>query len=95
MTLGTQSYSESELLAILSASTSADASLVLARQLITATFNTANGSDPRPVCDALSEAHRLLSGFDGKLPYKVARSSGLGRAMIDIADLLERYNRGL
>jgi hypothetical protein len=92
MTLGTQSYNQEELLAHLSAPTTGDASLILARQMIVATLNTANGSDPRPVCDDLRQAHRLLSGFSGRLPYNVHPSSATRQEMVNIANLLRAYN---
>ena len=63
VTLGAQSYSKAELLRILSTSTTKDASLILARQLIAAILNTANGSDPRPVCNATTQSNNLLSEF--------------------------------
>src|SRR5438067_5359923 len=71
VTLGGQSYTKAELLITLSTSTTKDASLILARQLIAAILNTANGSDPRPVCDAITQSNTLLSGFSGKLQYNV------------------------
>jgi hypothetical protein len=92
MMLGARSYRLDELLAILHAPTAGDASLILARQLITTTLNTANGSDPRPVCEALKEGNRLLSEISDTLPGRVTRSSPAGRAMVNLASLLREYN---
>jgi len=76
----------------LSTSTTKDASLILARQLIAAILNPANGSDPRPVCNATTQSNNLLSEFGGKLPYNVAPSSTKGQAMVDLLGILDHYN---
>jgi uncharacterized delta-60 repeat protein len=95
LTLGSQSYAKVELLAILNNSTQTDASMILARQLIAAKINLANGSDPAPVSARITHADGLLSGFAGKLPYKVKTSSVIGQAMTTDAGVLESYNLGL
>ena len=93
--LGRQTYTQSELLAVLTARHSgADASLLLARQLIGAKLNIANGSDPSTVGTTVADADRLLAMFNGKLPYGVLRSSALGHSMISDRDLLAHYNSG-
>ena len=95
LVLGSQTYTQSELLAVLTARQSgADASLLLARQLIAAKLNIANGSDPTTIVTTVADADRLLAVFGGKLPYGVTRSSALGRSMVSDRDLLERYNNG-
>jgi hypothetical protein len=83
------------LLTILSTSTTKDASLILAGQLIAANLNTANGPDPRPVCDAITQSNNLLSGFSAKLSYSVAPSSTTGQAMVGLARILDHYNNHL
>ena len=93
--LGNQTYSRTQLLPLLRATVPADASMVLARQLIVATLNTANGADPRPICNELAQANQLLSGFSGKLPYRVNMSSAVGRSMIGLASRLGGYNSGV
>jgi uncharacterized delta-60 repeat protein len=95
LTLGSQSYTKAELLAILNTSSQTDASLILARQLIAAKLNLAGGSDPAPVSSTIAHADSLLNGFGGKLPYKVKPSSALGQAMTSDARVLDRYNNGL
>jgi len=72
----------------------ADASLLLARQLIAAKLNLANGADPTTIGTTVADADRLLAMFGGKLPYGVPRSSALGRSMISDRDVLNRYNTG-
>jgi len=71
-----------------------DASLVLARQLIAAKLNLANGSDPTTIGTTVAEADRLLAVSGGKLPYGVRRSSVSGQSMVSDAELLRSYNTG-
>src|SRR5439155_6041416 len=92
LTLGSQTYTQAELLTILStpvgSGTKADASLILAHQLIAAKLNIANGSDPTPVASTIADADALLATFAGKLPYKVGATSTTGKAMINDAKVL-------
>ena len=92
MRLGLQTYSKTELLTLLNSPSMSDASLILARQLIAAILNTANGSDPTPICTALSKAQSQLSAFAGKLPYKISSSSPRGNAMVNVSNQLDSYN---
>lgn len=94
LTLGSESYNQMELLAILNPQDRTDASLFLAPQLIAAKLNLANGSDPAPVLDTIDDADALLSQFSGKLPYHVERSSPVGKAMRQDAEVLVDYNHG-
>ncbi len=98
LTLGSQSYTKAELLQILRTPVGgrggADASLILAHQLIAAKLNIANGSDPAPVGSVISAADALLSAYGGKLPYRVKTSSSAGQAMRTAGDVLDRYNNG-
>ena len=94
LTLGSESYNQGELLAILKPRDRPDASVSLARQLIAAKLNLANGSDPAPVMGTIDDADALLSRFSGKLPYHVKRSSPAGRAMGQDAAVLVDYNDG-
>jgi hypothetical protein len=96
LTLGAQTYSQTDLLKILrtpiGTGNSADASLILAYQLIAAKLNVANGSDPAPISAAIATGDTLLSGFSGKLGYKVKPSSAAGKQLTAVAAELERYN---
>src|SRR5215471_6050952 len=65
--------------------------LLLARQLIAAKLNIANGSDPTTIVTTVADADRLLAMFGGKLPYGVTLSSALGQSMVSDRDLLVRY----
>jgi hypothetical protein len=95
LTLGSQTYTQAELLSIFNTPTTGDASLVLTHQLIAAKLNVANGSDSAPISSTLADADTLLSGFTGKLPYKVKTSSATGQAMVNDANVLDNYNNGL
>jgi hypothetical protein len=94
ITLGRQTYSKTELLALLNSPSMSDATLILARQLIAAILNTARGSDPTPICSVLSKAQTQLSAFNGKLPYKVSPSSSKGNPMVNVSNQLDSYNNG-
>jgi hypothetical protein len=83
-----------ELLAILNTPSGGDASIILAKQLIAAKLNIANGSDPTPVSSTLTHADSLLSMFSGKLPYHVKLSSAIGQMMVSDANTLDNYNNG-
>ena len=93
--LGSQIYNMTELLAILNTPSGGDASLILAKQLIAAKLNIANGSDPTPVSGTITHADNLLSMFSGKLPYNVKPSSIIGQMMVNDANTLDNYNNGL
>src|SRR5439155_16049117 len=90
-------HAGAELLTILDApraSSLADASLILADQLIVAKLNIANGSNPAPVASTIADADNLLSGFAGKLPYHVNPTSPIGSAMLGDTNVLAQYNSG-
>jgi hypothetical protein len=95
LVLGTQSYTKDELLGILfTGERDGDASTALAAQLIAAKLNLSSGADPGPVSSTIDDADTLLSGFSGKLPYRVKRSSPAGQAMEADVDILRPYNWG-
>jgi hypothetical protein len=95
--LGDETYGKAELLAILNTPTgtgkTADASLILAYQLIAAKLNVANGSDRTPISATISAADAVLATLSGKLPYQVKSSSAMGQQMTTLAALLEQYNK--
>lgn len=99
MTLGSQPYIKSELLGILRTPVGkgpkADASLILADQLIAARLNIANGADATPVTSTINDANTVLSLYSGKLPYRVRTNSPNGHRMVNDAATLENYNKGL
>jgi cysteine-rich repeat protein len=94
LTLGSQTYSQAELLALLKKGPGGDASLKLAVQMIAAKLDIANGSDSTPVAAAIAAGDSLLSAFAGKLPYRVSDGSPTGKAMKAAAKLLEKFASG-
>ena len=90
--LGSQTYSQVELLGILGRAVGADASLILAKQLIAAKLNVANGAASASIGNTITFADRLLSNLNGRLPFNVKVSSPVGLAMIVDAKILEHYN---
>ena len=99
LSLGDEAYNQSQSLAILKTpigtGKNADASLILADQLIAAKLNVANGSDPAPISATIAAADALLAPFSNKLPYHVKASSPVGQQMISLGTMLEQYNKGL
>ena len=94
LTLGSQTYSKAELLAILTSPGGGDASMILAVQLIASKLDIAGGSNPTPVRSTGTTADRLLSGFAGKLPYNVKSSSTIGQSMTQAGTSLQIYTTG-
>ena len=94
LTLGSQTYSQVELLNLLNMPVRGDASLILADQLIATKLNIAHGSDPTPVSSTIIDADNLLRQFANKLPYRVAPSSSTGQRMVGDANMLDAYNNG-
>ncbi len=88
--LGDVAYDADELAAILSMPVRGDASVLMARQLVTAKLNIASGSDPRPVEETIAAADALLSEY----PSGVRPSTKAGKSMIELAHELESYNSG-
>jgi len=95
--LGSETYDMPELVVLLGRKGSmvkGDASKILARALIAAKLNIANGAPSGPVDAAIVGADALLSTFTGKLPYDVHPSTEMGQTMVDYADILDQYNNG-
>ena len=90
--LGSVNYNKQQLLSILSSPSRGDASVILARQLIAALLNLANGSNPAPICNTLADANGALGGCT--VPCNVDPSSPTGQAMVSDADTLDSYNSG-
>jgi hypothetical protein len=93
--LGSQSYQRGELIDIMRGRTEQDASMQLARQLIAAKLNVANGANPDPAGGVIGQADTILSYFDAKVPYNLEPSSSVGEAMTNFARALSSYNRRL
>ena len=99
LTLGSQTYTKTQLLTILRTPTGtgpkADASLILANQLIAAKLNIANGANGTPVNSTIADADAVLSLYTGMLPYRVRPNTTNGQRMVNDASVLANYNNGL
>jgi hypothetical protein len=93
LTLGTITYNKTQLVGILNNPTMSDASILLAKQLITALLNQANGSTPVPICGTFADANGLLDSHT--VPSNVGTSTTLGKAMLNDANTLTAYNNGV
>jgi len=96
LTLGTVSYTQAELLAILKTSpgsgTKADASLILADQLIAAKLNVANGSNPCLFADPIAAADALIDGRTIPITPKITPNTAEGQQMVSLANTLAQLN---
>jgi hypothetical protein len=98
MKLGTISYTKAQLLTILKTAvgtgSKADASIILAYQLIAAKLNVANGATASPaVLSAIAAADAAIA--NNAIPMKVKTNSPLGKTMTSLATTLEQYNKGM
>ena len=94
LTLGSQTYTQADLMKVLNSPGGADASMILAIQLIASKLDIANGSDAKPIRSAGATADSLLSGFAGKLPYNVKPNSTVGQSMTLAGSTLQTYTTG-
>lgn len=92
--IGGAEYSQADLLAVLRAPVKGNAVLILAKQLIAAELNIANGSDPTVVTAARAAAHALFTGLDIRTAV-VKTSTAKGKAMTSAAGVLDQYNNRL
>ena len=90
LTLGTQSYTKPELLAILSNASVKDASVILGRQLIASKLNLLYGSDPAPIAAVIAQADALIG--NNRIPF--GAPSKTSKAMTAAAQVLDAYNTG-
>jgi len=92
--LGNKIYTQAELLGLLSEPTRGDASLILARQLIAARLNVANGAGSSTIAATIAAADIWLANYAGRLPYDVSPSLPEGQQAVALANTLEQYNDG-
>jgi len=96
LTLGTVTYTQAQLLAILSTPTGngdkADASLILAAQLISAKLSIANGSDACPIQSTIAAADALIGSRTIPIVPKVTPNTGDGPQMVSLGAALDQYN---
>jgi hypothetical protein len=90
LTIGGETYNQAELLQILTTPPRGDATYLLARQLIAAKLNIANGSDPTDIAQVIADADAWLMEHPlGSDPRNPERREGI-RLMSQLA----RYNGG-
>jgi len=90
LVIGNKTYNQAELLQILKTPPRGDATYLLARQLIAAKLNIANGSDPTDIAQVIADADAWLVEHPlGSDPDNPERREGIA-----LANLLARYNGG-
>ena len=95
LTLGCQTYTKAQCLALMALATKGDASLILVRQLIAAKLNVANNSLNWPtMVPVIGNADLLLCNLAGSLPHGVKSSTPAGTPLNNLANTLEAYNTG-
>lgn len=95
MKLGTKLYySKNQILDLLNRPDNGDASIVLAKALITAKFNVAQGSELSPIVLTINSAMNIIGSH--RLPYDnpVLFSSPTGVQMLNLTSTLDSYNSG-
>ena len=97
MLLGSVSYTKSQLITILKtpvgSGNKADASLILAYQLIAVKLSIANGTPvPQSIADAIAAANVLIGS--NKIPMNIRTNSTVGKQMVKLADLFSNYLAG-
>lgn len=90
--LGGETYTQDELITLLKTPVSGDASLILAKQLIAAKLNVANGSNSSSIASTISDADALLSSVGGRLPLGIHPSTDVGQNMTAAGEELDEYN---
>jgi hypothetical protein len=92
LTLGTVTYSQTQLMSILNKPAAGNGLLILAHQLIAAQLNVAAGADPTPVAAAIAAADALIGGL-------VVPPVGGGyldpASVTSVKETLDGYNNGL
>jgi len=86
--LGTGTYDETQLMAMLQASPKGNGMIILLHQLIPALLNQANGADTSVITDALVDAHALIGSADATTGYMSPDNVSASKA------LLESFNEG-
>lgn len=90
-----RTYTKSQLITLLSMPTRGDASLTLARHLISAILN--GGTSDPVISDTIDDALDWIAANQGtgRLPVGTARSTADHREATALADILAAYNEGL
>jgi len=89
--LGGRTYTEDQLLMLLSTSSGGNAALILAHQLIATKLNLDIGSNPGPISSTVTAADSELAAVPA-LPTVVRTDTTAGQAMQATASTLDTYN---
>lgn len=96
LTLGSSTYTKAQLMSILQTAIgtgkNADASLILADQLIAAKLSVYSGTAPCPISAAIAAADGLIGGRT--IPAKITPNTAEGKQMTALASTLETFNNG-
>ena len=99
LTLGTRTYTETQLLTVLTTAigrgNQADASLILVHQLVAAKLNIANGSNPSPVQEVIAAADSLIGSRSIPVGPRITPNTAQGAQMVSLASMLEQFNNGV
>lgn len=94
LTLGCQTYTKAQCIALMSMPVKGDASLILVYQLIAAKLNLANNGLNWPeYLPLINQADALLCTYGGLLPYRVKSTSTNGQLMTSIGGQLDTFWR--
>jgi hypothetical protein len=92
--LGSQTYTQVEVLILLNTPPAGDASLILVHQLIATKLNVAKGLDSTVVAGVIAQGDAVLAGLTGRLPYNVPPSDPIGQTLVNLGNILDSYNEG-
>ncbi len=92
--LGSQTYTQVEVLILLNTPPAGDASLILAHQLIAAKLNVYKGLDATVIAGVITQGDAVLAGFTGRLPYNIPPSDTTGQTLVNLSTILVSYNEG-
>ncbi len=87
-------YHQRALQSLIAMPAKGDASVILARQLIAAKLNIANGAQSSIALNAIAHADALLAAFNQRLPYHIKSSTPVGGGMTSTAAVLDDFNNG-
>ena len=92
LTIGCQTYTQAQCIALLRLPSKGDASRILAHQLIGAKLNVANyGLNWPALIPLINQADAILCTYAGRLPLGIKTSTVVGQQMVAIANQLESY----
>jgi hypothetical protein len=90
--LGDITYGQAELIWLIRVPTRGDASVILARQLIAAKLNVANGADDSVIGYFIDKADEVLARHGDRLPFFSRPWNNGWAVMLGLAAVLDDYN---